>query len=691
MRLLNSRTKEFKEFPDCPYREYAILSHTWSENNAEEVVFSDMTNLNAARLKAGWKKIEFCCRQAIQDRIDWVWIDTCCIDKSSSAELTEAINSMFKWYRKSLRCYVYLSDASNVSSRSSSDEIMTAIQECRWFQRAWTLQELLAPFTVHFYSSSWAFIGTKATLRTIICQCSKIDETALYLWKPRKFCVSQIMQWAETRESTRIEDHAYSLMGLFEINMPIIYGEGLKAFQRLQEHILKQSTDHTLLAHFHTNCIAPSAKLFWASEPIAYQEYVEKAEMVHADFSCSITPQGVKLWAHIIKQHTKAYHGKDGNHLAVLRCSPRDQPSKLYALPLRHLWHNEYQKTRVLRLLTIDITELAKGTWQEICITREPLNDEDSEENDTFMLESLDDVALKDGGFTFVQRPEPDWEWREDPLVWLIHGEGSTLLAMIGYLGGIYCTASCDLEVLDPTLSFYDHQQRIQDYRDSYKADGCRSKQLHACLDRKEVMVPRNKGWVEICAFPGVFRSYLNIRVTYRTHHTVALESDFAQDVLHSSSSIGESQDVQLEACYEGGDRQHCEHSPESSVSQENAGTGMIDDNLGENIVDGAAPSNTPAELFTIGHINRMDVPHTEHLQPFPPNSQAIADQEELSSALSIETLDPGPVVESLPLPLDSASPPVHVSSSSIDIAQSSVPLQRQHPPETGIANSPPV
>jgi len=155
MRLINTRTHKLKDFGASP-APYAILSHTWGE---DEVIFQDMTDLAAAKRKGGFSKIEGCCRQALKDGFDWAWIDTCCIDKSSSAELSETINSMYRWYEASLKCYAFLSDvASPVYSPALGDEPFESLEAeadffaSTWWTRGWTLQELIAPFDVHFYS-----------------------------------------------------------------------------------------------------------------------------------------------------------------------------------------------------------------------------------------------------------------------------------------------------------------------------------------------------------------------------------------------------------------------------------------------------------------------------------------------------------------------------------------------------------
>jgi len=151
MRLLHSRTLEFRDFPNHEGVPYAILSHTWAE---DEVLFPDIDGYNATTMpqqvkeKIGFKKIEACCAQARRDKFDYVWIDTCCIDKRSSAELSEAINSMYRWYRDCTVCYAYLADVPNNASQEVQER---KFRESRWFTRGWTLQELIGPLTLEFY------------------------------------------------------------------------------------------------------------------------------------------------------------------------------------------------------------------------------------------------------------------------------------------------------------------------------------------------------------------------------------------------------------------------------------------------------------------------------------------------------------------------------------------------------------
>ncbi|KAK3374843.1 heterokaryon incompatibility protein-domain-containing protein, partial [Podospora didyma] len=245
MRLLNSKTLKFEEFfgeAGHGIPPYAILSHTWG---SQEVSFTDHAEERSSLKKEGWGKMLGCCRLADAEGFGYVWIDTCCIDKSSSAELSEAINSMFQWYHDAAICYAYLSDVD-----SSEDPHLDASSfGCsRWFTRGWTLQELLAPAEVIFLGADWKEIGTRKMLCSKVSSITGISVKALDERRWSEYSVAQKMSWAAGRQTTRPEDSAYCLMGLFDVNMPMLYGEGHKAFSRLQQEILKQSDDQSLFA-----------------------------------------------------------------------------------------------------------------------------------------------------------------------------------------------------------------------------------------------------------------------------------------------------------------------------------------------------------------------------------------------------------------------------------------------------------
>jgi hypothetical protein len=210
---------------------YAILSHTWEEG--QEVTFEDWMGQLRTN-KSGYQKIVFCAQQARRDGLQYFWVDTCCIDKSSSTELTEAINSMFKWYKRAVTCYVYLSDVSKTGPATAD----AAFGKSRWFTRGWTLQELLAPNSVHFFTRDGFLLGDKNSLGPEIANITGIPMKALQGTSLTDFDIDERMSWAQDRRTRREEDKVYSLLGIVGVNMPLIYGEGYDdALVRLQREI----------------------------------------------------------------------------------------------------------------------------------------------------------------------------------------------------------------------------------------------------------------------------------------------------------------------------------------------------------------------------------------------------------------------------------------------------------------------
>ena len=248
MRLLNTKTFVLQEFFDSQAPRYAILSHTWRD---DEVLFKDLEHgVTAARQKHGWQKIENTCKTALRDGLLWAWIDTCCIDKSSSAELSEAINSMFRWYKDADVCYSFLD---NVPAGSTVTGQTLPLGNAKWFKRGWTLQELITPSELIFYVIDWSTYewhscGTKKDLRGLVSSITKTPAEYLVGKDLAEASIAQRMSWAAQRETTRNEDVAYCLLGILDVNMPLLYGERGKAFIRLQEQIGRRSQDQSLLA-----------------------------------------------------------------------------------------------------------------------------------------------------------------------------------------------------------------------------------------------------------------------------------------------------------------------------------------------------------------------------------------------------------------------------------------------------------
>ena len=244
--LLRSDTGEFSLTKDLVGDDtiplYAILSHTWGAD-AEEVTFEDITN-GTGRDKPGYEKIRFCGEQARIDGLQYFWIDTCCINKANYAELSQAVNSMFHWYSNATRCYVYLSDLSSPPS-DTNDEFNprpweSDFRTSKWFTRGWTLQELLAPCSVEFFSRERKRLGDKSSLEQQIHEITCIPKSALQGTRLSEFSANKRLSWIERRQTKLEEDKAYSLLGIFDVYIPLIYGEGAaSAFRRLREEIDK--------------------------------------------------------------------------------------------------------------------------------------------------------------------------------------------------------------------------------------------------------------------------------------------------------------------------------------------------------------------------------------------------------------------------------------------------------------------
>ncbi|KAK4207529.1 HET-domain-containing protein, partial [Rhypophila decipiens] len=354
MRLINTKTLQLTEFMgDVP--PYAILSHTWED---QEITFHDLTRLTHADLSTkkphGFAKVVITCRLAAErDKLDWAWVDTCCIDKSSSSELTEAINSMFSWYSKSTICYVYLSDfhphptalsdhSPSLSTNKTDDPVLTHLSQCKWFSRGWTLQELIAPQQITFLTSSWHPLGTKLSLSTHLSSITKISQPILlYTQSLSSISVAQRLSWASSRKTTRPEDTAYSLLGLFSVHMPLLYGEGgTRAFIRLQEEIIKETNDLSLFAWKIPPSLAeqPDTSRYWGvlSPTPAYFASSHDIELwgdpMH-NSECVWTSRGLKITP--VAGGGLSF-GARPTYLLNLQCHRKDKIGHLWILLEQH-------------------------------------------------------------------------------------------------------------------------------------------------------------------------------------------------------------------------------------------------------------------------------------------------------------------------------------------------------------------
>ena len=287
MRLLDTHTGRFVQFYDITNIRYAILSHTWDpdgEQTYQEVKeiqerieahgsSAELDQVEVSRQPSHttqnltllvdigpplqptsgfWddkklsEKIRKACEIARSHGYDYIWIDSCCIDKTSSSELSEAINSMYAWYGRAAMCYAFLVD---VPQEDVPDSDQSAFRKSRWFRRGWTLQELIAPRRLVFLSRPWQTLGSKSSMARLVEEITRVDRGILtHHLSLDTVSVARRMSWAAERETTRVEDRAYSLLGIFDLNMPTLYGEGERAFRRLQEEILRRIPDQTLFA-----------------------------------------------------------------------------------------------------------------------------------------------------------------------------------------------------------------------------------------------------------------------------------------------------------------------------------------------------------------------------------------------------------------------------------------------------------
>lgn len=339
MRLINVETLQLEEVFEDDIPPYAILSHTWGSPKGE-LSYEDI-NTRPVPQNAGFQKIEYLCRQAANDGLSWAWCDTCCIDKSSSSELSEAINSMFKWYENAAVCYAYLSD---VPAVQSNEQMVENFRQSRWFTRGWTLQELLAPCHVKFYIQDWRFLGTKDDLSELLKDITGVNAGALsWPWTIPNYSVANKMAWASRRVTTRIEDRAYCMLGILGVHIPLLYGEGRNAFRRLQEELIRNSDDESVFAHSGPNILAEGPEAFLLGRHVTAlprattwersgTPSMESTASLYHPFT--VTNMGINIRLRLLsKGHLK--QGPTPKIYAVLNCRDPFEYKHCLAIPLR--------------------------------------------------------------------------------------------------------------------------------------------------------------------------------------------------------------------------------------------------------------------------------------------------------------------------------------------------------------------
>jgi ankyrin repeat protein len=411
MRLLETKEMRVVEFADDAVPEYAILSHTWG---AEEITYQDIQLLNNRRMaavfntgvkdKKGFLKVKKAANLAAKDGYSYIWIDTCCIDKSSSAELSEAINSMYRWYEESEMCYAYLFDVAAAWMQLPSDSHST-FKSSRWFTRGWTLQELIAPSHVQFYAGDWSYLGVKSHSlsslwegRTslgssainnigpdLLSEITGIDRRVLEgTLRPQKVGVATRMSWAALRKTTRVEDIAYSLLGIFSVNIPLLYGEGRRAFIRLQEAILRETDDQSIFAwraqtetkldHF-SGLLADSPERFEHARGIRPLPPLLTGD----NMPPTMSSQGlhVRLFLHPTRQFYRAVGGR-AQYYGILDCSDKSSGVEEYpSIILQQLWGNQFARIRPNTLISFKLPtkefDFPRGGYKAIYVQQKPV------------------------------------------------------------------------------------------------------------------------------------------------------------------------------------------------------------------------------------------------------------------------------------------------------------------------------
>ena len=364
MRLLNTTKCKLEEFGCNDIPLYAILSHTWRKF---EITFQDIEGGDVEQ-KEEYEKVRKTCSMAADHGFDYVWIDTCCIDKTSSAELSEVLNSMYRWYKEAEKCYVYLADVPQGTVNCLTGVVGDRFRDSRWFTRGWTLQELIAPSTIIFLDSEWQEIGTKSSLHWIISEITGIPSNILLGGDLEYASIAQRMSWASKRKTTRVEDLAYCLMGIFGVNMPMLYGEGERAFIRLQEEIIKVSDDHSLFAwksyENHSGLLATSPAAFvHSSEIIPFNPSSTLSGAI------TVNNKGIHL-----KLRFKDRTSFRGVGLAILPCKEKGKEVAIYVRAISET--KEYfvrTQSDKLELLNLKDLSLLKCREKSICVRQERL------------------------------------------------------------------------------------------------------------------------------------------------------------------------------------------------------------------------------------------------------------------------------------------------------------------------------
>ncbi|VUC22964.1 unnamed protein product [Clonostachys rosea] len=402
MRILKTheyKLLESKDIPD-PFPPYAILSHTWISPK-EEITYQDFKTKkedidNGVYKQMGWAKVKDYCDRAAKDGWEWAWMDTCCIDKTNPADTQEAINAMFRWYQKAGICYARLDDVdayksideaqltdverpedgdldettgfnSILNNKQAHDAIGRSLVKSKWFTRGWTLQELLAPHYLVFLDQRWHRIGTRESWSAEIKEACRIEPEHLTTFKPTDFTTCSIamrLSWASSRETTVEEDETYSLIGLFGISLPLIYGEGRwRAFNRLQRELILVYNDDSIFAWTSSQSIqglsnpqkqvngilAPSIREFKSASQIQCFGY--------HDHIFSMTNRGLET-------NAKCWNCPSDHSKFLIQLNCGNEPSVHKGIFLRYSPNGSYERTNDEQLVDMKRPDLR--TWTSI-------------------------------------------------------------------------------------------------------------------------------------------------------------------------------------------------------------------------------------------------------------------------------------------------------------------------------------
>lgn len=223
---------------------YATFSHVIDEIGAP---LEDFARIKRELCSDIVKILIRACVQARDAGFTWLWNYAACVDRNSCAAQSEAINSLAQIYRNCGRSIIYLEDLK--SKLVEDEEVVERMAECRWIRNVWAIPQIVFSRVAFFYSSDWSLIGTKKSLLPYLSSRMGIDQEVLEDSDSlEEFSLARRMSWASDMTASRVEDFAYALVGLFDVSMSILYGEGQKAFLKLQEEIMGDTDDFSLIA-----------------------------------------------------------------------------------------------------------------------------------------------------------------------------------------------------------------------------------------------------------------------------------------------------------------------------------------------------------------------------------------------------------------------------------------------------------